>query len=553
MTRTTFSIRLLRALTLLMAGSSAAQQGRILSTIPSPLGNGTGFARHVLPLGDVDGDGVPDLAVSAPTALAFSGRVYAFSGGTGSPIWNVDGTPGWITCASTFGRDELGTAMTLVPDRTGDGVPEVLALAPGAGVVTACANPEAFGEARLFNGATGAQLVLAEMSGTGIVPTAVSGFPDVDLDGVVDIAMLDASNLQLFLGGTLLGLPAIVSGDTIVAGPFDLDGDGNDNEAVVAHPGNATLRILQASLTTPSVSVAATISGAAGSEFGATVVAIDTATGQDLLVGAPGASSNLGEVHRVVFTGSGATSTLLATGAQTGDRLGTLLATGGDFDSDGAPDFLAGVVTRKRLEIHRLSDGLLMQDAFVPNINGGIMRSIGAIGDFNADGHDDFFVGMEGFGIFGAGAVGAVLVYSGGPTSTFDNNVGPGAGQGPAGAPVLTTPYGFAPAEGIVRLAGTVPGSFYLLFAGVPTPNGVLIQGFGTNAMIFLDTAFPIQLVASGSTNTSGIDLGAAEVHLPLDVSLLGLEVGFQAMVGQPIGGTNFETVSNAISRVIGW
>lgn len=76
------------------------------------------IARRV---GDVDGDGVAEVVTSAPTFGAGDrGRVYLYSAGSGELLWTADGEPG----------DQLGTGVEAAGDVDGDGVPDVAAGAP---------------------------------------------------------------------------------------------------------------------------------------------------------------------------------------------------------------------------------------------------------------------------------------------------------------------------------------------------------------------------------------------------------------------------------------
>src|SRR5262249_10548478 len=79
-------------------------------------------------IGDVDGDGVNDAVVSAPTHGAdatHAGRIYVYSGKSGRLLWTADGAPG----------DELGTGVEAAGDTDGDGIPDVVASGPsGKGV-----------------------------------------------------------------------------------------------------------------------------------------------------------------------------------------------------------------------------------------------------------------------------------------------------------------------------------------------------------------------------------------------------------------------------------
>jgi hypothetical protein len=77
-------------------------------------------------IGDVDGDGVDDVTTSAPNkdiGGAAAGRVYVFSGKTGKRLWDQSGAPG----------DRLGIGIEAAGDTDRDGIPDVVAGAPGAG------------------------------------------------------------------------------------------------------------------------------------------------------------------------------------------------------------------------------------------------------------------------------------------------------------------------------------------------------------------------------------------------------------------------------------
>ncbi|MFQ5747358.1 MAG: FG-GAP-like repeat-containing protein [Gemmatimonadota bacterium] len=77
-------------------------------------------------IGDVDGDGVNDVTTSAPSHGengSSAGKVYAYSGGSGDLLWSREGEAG----------DQLGLGIEAAGDVNADGVPDVAAGAPGGG------------------------------------------------------------------------------------------------------------------------------------------------------------------------------------------------------------------------------------------------------------------------------------------------------------------------------------------------------------------------------------------------------------------------------------
>ncbi|HZE90014.1 MAG TPA: tetratricopeptide repeat protein, partial [Verrucomicrobiae bacterium] len=120
-------------------------------------------------VGDVDRDGAHDVVTSAPTKAIggpAAGRVYLYSSRGGKLLWKVDGAPG----------DQLGMGVEGAGDTNHDGIPDVIASAPGSG------------KAYVYSGADGR--VLQTFTGErkeDAFGRHVAGIGDVDHDGCADV------------------------------------------------------------------------------------------------------------------------------------------------------------------------------------------------------------------------------------------------------------------------------------------------------------------------------------------------------------------------------
>ncbi|MCC7171353.1 MAG: IPT/TIG domain-containing protein [Planctomycetes bacterium] len=81
-----------------------------------------GFSIACLLPGDLNADGVVDAVVGFPGSGG-RGRVTAYSGTNGSPLW---------TCVGEFDGDAFGAALAALPDVDGDGIVDLCVGAPGA-------------------------------------------------------------------------------------------------------------------------------------------------------------------------------------------------------------------------------------------------------------------------------------------------------------------------------------------------------------------------------------------------------------------------------------
>ena len=409
-----------------------------------------GFGWSVAGVGDVNGDGIPDVLVGAPGqdvgGNIIQGQAFVFSGVDNQRLHTLNNP----TPQKTTG---FGWSVAGIGDVNGDRVPDVVVSANGKRI----GDSDSYypGRVFVFSGANGALLrTLNNPTPQGLVTFggSVAGVGDVNRDGVPDVLVGDPSQGRAFVfngtnGQQLYTLDnptsqAFTAFGGSVAGVGDVNGDGVPDLLVGASWQDVGGNYAHGR--------AFVFSGATGdllhtldhpmpqeyAQFGDAVAGIEDVNNDsvpDLLVGASffDIADDVDQGQVLIF--SGADGSLLRTiddptAQASTPSFGHSVAGVGDVNGDGVPDVLVGapLLYAPKFGDYRYqglaflmsgADGSLLytfKDP-APEDDTGFGMSVASVGDVNSDGRPDFLIGAPSYAEDFNGEPGQAFLFVSGP------------------------------------------------------------------------------------------------------------------------------------------
>lgn len=410
---------------LAFAGPGGADTA-MLQLVQGP-GTGKGFGTSLARVGDLDGDGVEDIAVGVPFYGDPAGVVTVHSGADGAALAMFGGESV---------NDGFGMAIAVVGDVDGRGINDILVGAPlGQGAAPESSHPT---YAKVFAGEDGAVLFdSGDMSSNSRYGAAVASLGDVSGDSVPDFAVgqperrgftsSPPGKVLVYSGadGSLLTeLSGEENGDgfgTTIAAVGDVDGDGVI-DFVVGCPGASRGGRLEAGKLV-------LFSGAAfdevrvwrgentGEGLGGSIAVLADQGSRSFLIAARSVGAPEGRDAVVLFDAiSGRRRRTLKAGERVG--FGVALAAVDDRDGDGLPELAVASVTvgdlaaldrSALIEVFSPASGSRLF-AFRGTAGDATDLALAGCGDLDQDGVGELAVGMP--------ARNAVTIFRPGDTST---------------------------------------------------------------------------------------------------------------------------------------
>lgn len=355
-------------------------------------GSGTYYGWAVAEIGDVDGDGIRDVATGDPYFDGYRGLTVVLSGATGDPIFQ--------TTPPAFSAE--GYAIAGGVDLDGDTIPDVLSGAPGAS------------EVALLSGATGERFAAIEGDAAEFFGGAVAVVGDIDADGVEDLLVgaerasaggVDEGRMSLWSGADLSPLwsvPGANAGDFLgsaAARLGDVTGDGVPDVLGGARGNGGHVYVFDGVDGTVVHEITVDGGVALGRSFVAGVGDVDEDGMPDIYTGDYAHNGN-GQQSGHAWVWSGASGALLWDVA--GETAFSGLGTGGpagDIDGDGATDLVIGSYLSSaagglagQVTVHSGRDGTVLRTITSKRDGENFGFDATGLGDVDGDGAVDLLV-----------------------------------------------------------------------------------------------------------------------------------------------------------------
>jgi tetratricopeptide (TPR) repeat protein len=378
-------------------------------------------------IGDVDGDKVSDFTTSAPTHALNgrpAGRVYVYSSKSGKLLWMQSGQPG----------DLLGIGIEGAGDVNADGVPDVIAGAPGAG------------RAYVYSGRDGKLLLTlgagdpSEAYGRHVATVGdvngdrhddlIVGAPGTMFGGAPANAAAQPSKGRAYIysgrdGSLLLTLEGERAGDAYGSAVSGYK-DKKDSFLIVGAPAAGPNRsgrvyVYEALSNKPRFVFDSDETGAAfGGMFLSVIGDVNGDKRPDIYISDWPNNAKGNSTGRIyVYSGVDGKPLLTLTGEAAGDGFGVGVADAGDMDHDGHDDLILGAWQHSsaassagRVYLYSGKDGRLMRTMTCRIAGDTFGFDATSVGDVDGDGVTDFLLSSAWSGIKGF-QTGRVFIISG--------------------------------------------------------------------------------------------------------------------------------------------